>query len=67
MLFCFVRAIALTELKRQLWDDLERLKEYFLQRDYARTGKLSRKECYTLLRACRLPVDVELIERILDV
>lgn len=63
----FDRALTLTELKRQLWDDLDRLKEYFLQRDPARTGKLKRKDCYTLLRACRLPVDVEVIERILDV
>nr|CAI5848578.1 unnamed protein product [Callosobruchus analis] len=62
-----IRAIALTELKRFLWDDLDRLREYFLQRDATRSGKLSRKDCYTLLKACRLPFDNELINRILDV
>ncbi|CAH1962003.1 unnamed protein product [Acanthoscelides obtectus] len=62
-----IRAIALTELKRYLWDDLDRLREYFLQRDATRSGKLSRKDCYTLLKACRLPFDSQLINRILDV
>ncbi|XP_018325854.1 EF-hand domain-containing family member C2-like [Agrilus planipennis] len=61
-----IRAITLTELKRQLWDDIERVTEYFKARDPCRTGILPRKECYTLLRACRLPLDKVLIERILD-
>lgn len=61
------RAITLTELKKFLWDDLARLREYFLLRDAERSGKLPRKDCYTVLRACRLPLDVELIGRILDV
>ncbi|KAJ8920607.1 hypothetical protein NQ315_004746 [Exocentrus adspersus] len=52
-----IRALALTELKRFLWDDLDRLREYFLQRDADRTGKLSRKDCYTILKGCRLPFD----------
>lgn len=62
-----IRAITLTELKRFLWDDLERVLEYFKQRDGGRTGKLHRKDCYSLLRACRLPVDVLLLNKILDV
>ncbi|CAH1175792.1 unnamed protein product [Phaedon cochleariae] len=62
-----IRALALTELKRYLWDDLDRLKEYLLQRDGDRSGKLSRKECYTVLKGCRLPFDNQLIERILQV
>ncbi|XP_074032977.1 EF-hand domain containing 1.2 [Leptinotarsa decemlineata] len=62
-----IRALALTELKRFLWDDLDRLKEYFLQRDPPRSGKLSKKDCYTIMKACRLPFDKELIERILQV
>ncbi|KAK9869902.1 hypothetical protein WA026_003622 [Henosepilachna vigintioctopunctata] len=62
-----IRAITLTELKRFLWDDLERLREYFLARDPERKGKLSRQECYTVLRACRLPLDKSHVEKILDV
>lgn len=60
-------AITLTELKRYLWDDLERLTEYFIKRDHYRIGVLPRQEVYTLLRGCRLPVDKVLIERILNV
>ncbi|KAJ8961102.1 hypothetical protein NQ318_008778 [Aromia moschata] len=62
-----IREIALTELKRYLWDDLERLHEYFLQRDANKSGKLSKKDCYTVIKACRLPFDNELIDRILEV
>ncbi|GJQ82716.1 hypothetical protein Trydic_g19726 [Trypoxylus dichotomus] len=62
-----IRAVTLTELKRFLWDDLDRLKEYFIFRDPHRTGKLSKQDCYTLLKGCRLPVDNELIEKILQV
>lgn len=62
-----IRAITLTELKRFLWDDLERLREYFIFRDKERSGLLSKQDCYTLLKGCRLPVDNELIEKILQV
>ncbi|XP_050307096.1 EF-hand domain-containing family member C2-like [Anthonomus grandis grandis] len=62
-----IRAIALTELKRFLWDDLERLREYFLQTDHSKTGKLTKKECYTVLKGARLPFDNELLEKILEV
>lgn len=61
-----IRALTLTELKRFLWDDLERLKESFLMRDECKTGVLPQQECYTLLKACRLPVDNILIEHILE-
>lgn len=66
MCVCF-RALALTELKRYLWDDLDRLREYFLQRDADRSGKLSKQDCYTVLRGCRLPFDKQLLEKIFEV
>ncbi|XP_065162838.1 EF-hand domain-containing family member C2-like isoform X2 [Atheta coriaria] len=62
-----IRAITLTTLKRELWDDLARLREYFILRDPGRTGLLSRSTVYTLLRGCRFPVDIQLLEKILDV
>ncbi|XP_066140061.1 EF-hand domain-containing family member C2-like [Euwallacea fornicatus] len=62
-----IRAIALTELKRYLWDDLDRLREYFVHADYLKTGKLTKKECYTVLKGARLPFDNELLKKILDV
>ncbi|XP_056636850.1 EF-hand domain-containing family member C2-like [Diorhabda sublineata] len=62
-----VRAMTLTELKRFLWDDLDRLKEYLIQADSSRLGKLSKKDCRTVLKACRLPLDNILIDKILSV
>ncbi|XP_022907177.1 EF-hand domain-containing family member C2-like [Onthophagus taurus] len=62
-----VRAIVLTNLKRALWDDLERTREYFLVKDGIKSGVLSRHDCYTLLRACRIPLDTSVLEKILDV
>ncbi|RZC36583.1 EF-hand domain-containing family member C2 [Asbolus verrucosus] len=62
-----IRAIALTELKRGLWDDLVRLKEYFVMRDPEKRGVLTKKECYTVIRGCRLPLEKEIIEKILEV
>ncbi|KAF5307016.1 hypothetical protein FQR65_LT18488 [Abscondita terminalis] len=62
-----IRAITLTELKRFLWDDMERLTEYFKKFDHKKTKVLPRKEVYTLLKACRVPLDIVLINRILDV
>ncbi|KAF5287565.1 hypothetical protein FQA39_LY15894 [Lamprigera yunnana] len=62
-----IRAITLTELKRYLWDDHKRTKEYFLKFDPERVGILTRKEVYTLLKACKLPLDIILINRILNV
>ncbi|XP_060516892.1 EF-hand domain-containing family member C2-like isoform X2 [Cylas formicarius] len=62
-----IRAIVLTQLKRYLWDDLDRLREYFLLRDHSRSGKLSEKECYTILKGSRLPFENELINKIIDV
>ncbi|XP_974278.2 EF-hand domain-containing family member C2 [Tribolium castaneum] len=62
-----IRAITLTELKRGLWDDLARLREYFLMRDPHKSGVLPRNECYIVLRACRLPLEKELVDKILQV
>ncbi|CAH0563867.1 unnamed protein product [Brassicogethes aeneus] len=62
-----VRALALTELKRFLWDDWVRLREYLMQRDPERTGLLSQKDVYTVLKACRIPFDNNLIDKMLEV
>lgn len=62
-----IRAITLTELKRGLWDDLKRLREYFVLRDPNQTKVLSKHTCYMVVRSCRLPLEKELIEKILEV
>ena len=62
-----IRAITLTELKKGLWDDVTRLREYFWMRDPERRGLLPKDVCYVVLRACRLPLQKELVEKILEV
>jgi len=54
------------ELNRFLWHDLERLEEDLHYWDENRTGFLSRGSLYTILRGCRIPVDVELLNSMLD-
>lgn len=63
----YIRQIVLTELKRLLWDDLDRMKEHFRAWDPEKTGFLPRKEVYTLIRACKLPLGIEVIEHMLNV
>ncbi|GAB1869468.1 EF-hand domain-containing family member C2 [Camponotus japonicus] len=62
----YVRQLLHTELYRFLWHDLDRLKEDLHQWDGDRTGFLPRESLYTILRGCRVPVDVELLNSMLD-
>lgn len=55
-----------TELSRTLWNDLDRLEEDLHHWDRGRTGFLPRDTLYTTLRAARIPVDVELLNSMLD-
>lgn len=55
-----------TELLRTLWNDLDRLEEDLHHWDRGRTGFLPRDTLYTTLRAARIPVDVELLNSMLD-
>lgn len=45
---------------------MDRLVEHFLYADQFRKGFLPRKIVYTLLRGLRLPIDVQLLEAMLD-
>ncbi|XP_046604333.1 EF-hand domain-containing family member C2-like [Neodiprion virginianus] len=62
----YIRSLVHGELNRQLWSELDRLEEDLHHVDRARTGYLPRNELYTILRGCRLPLDVELINSMLD-
>ncbi|XP_011881630.1 PREDICTED: EF-hand domain-containing family member C2-like isoform X3 [Vollenhovia emeryi] len=62
----YVRCLLHTELHRLLWHDLDRLKETLHHWDEDRTGFLPRESLYTILRGCRIPVDVELLNSMLD-
>ncbi|XP_068987000.1 EF-hand domain-containing family member C2-like isoform X1 [Bombus flavifrons] len=62
----YIRQLMHTELLRTLWNDLDRLEEDLHHWDRGRTGFLPRDTLYTTLRAARLPVDVELLNSMLD-
>ncbi|XP_054011468.1 EF-hand domain-containing family member C2-like isoform X1 [Hylaeus anthracinus] len=62
----YVRTLMHTELLRSLWNELDRLEEDLHRCDRGRTGFLSRDTIYTILRGSRIPVDVELINSMLD-
>lgn len=60
------RRLIHNELKRFLWDDLDRLEEDIKHWDPAGIGFLPRSKVYTILRGCRIPVDPKLIDAMLD-
>ncbi|XP_011689860.1 PREDICTED: EF-hand domain-containing family member C2-like isoform X2 [Wasmannia auropunctata] len=62
----YVRCLFHTELNRFLWNDLDRLEEDLRHWDEDKTGFLPRESVYTILRGCRIPVDVELLNSMLD-
>ncbi|XP_050466655.1 EF-hand domain-containing family member C2-like [Cataglyphis hispanica] len=62
----YVRQLLHTELYRFLWHDLDRLKEDLHHWDRDRTGFLPREFLYMVLRGCKVPVDVELLNSMLD-
>ncbi|XP_012262352.2 EF-hand domain-containing family member C2-like [Athalia rosae] len=62
----YIRSLVHGELTRQLWTDVERLEEDLHHVDRARTGYLPRDELYTIIRGCRLALDIELLNSMLD-
>ncbi|XP_071877283.1 EF-hand domain-containing family member C2 isoform X2 [Bombus fervidus] len=62
----YIRQLMHMELLRTLWNDLDRLEEDLHHWDRGRTGFLPRDTLYTTLRAARIPVDVELLNSMLD-
>lgn len=61
-----IRRVTHVELKRFLFSDFERLLETFRHLDAEHAGQLTRKQVYTCLRGARLPIDLELTNKILD-
>lgn len=60
------RQLIHTELIRTLWNDLDRLEEDLHNCDRGRTGFLSRDRVYITLRGCKIPIDIELLNSMLD-
>ncbi|KAJ9574140.1 hypothetical protein L9F63_008473, partial [Diploptera punctata] len=61
-----LRGIVHVELKRFLFNAMERLHESFLLKDPERTGFVPRHTAYAICRGAKLPIDKELLEAVLD-
>nr|XP_012139231.1 PREDICTED: EF-hand domain-containing family member C2-like isoform X3 [Megachile rotundata] len=62
----YIRRIIHTEILRHLWIDFDRLEEDLHHWDRKRSGFLPRNTVFTALRGARVPLDVELINAVLD-
>ncbi|KAL1140112.1 hypothetical protein AAG570_000044 [Ranatra chinensis] len=61
-----LRRLAQDMLRRELYDDFERLRESFLYKDPGKAGTVTRRSAYSTLLAARLPIHLDLINIILD-
>ncbi|PSN34041.1 EF-hand domain-containing family member C2 [Blattella germanica] len=61
-----LRGIVHNELKRLLFNAMERLHESFLLKDPNRSGFVSRNTAYAVCRGAKLPIDKDLLESVLD-
>jgi Ca2+-binding EF-hand superfamily protein len=61
-----LRSIVHTEMKRFLFNHVERLYESFLQQDPGRSGNVSRDMAYAICRGAKLPVNKDLLNAVLD-
>lgn len=62
-----LRAVCLTVLKKRMWDELDRLGEYFHHADVVNCGTLTRADALKVMKGCRLPFDILILEKILDI
>lgn len=60
------RSIVHTEMKRFLFNQVERLHESFIQQDPDRSGYVSRDTAYAICRGAKLPVNKDLLNAVLD-
>ncbi|XP_066601113.1 EF-hand domain-containing family member C2-like [Prorops nasuta] len=62
----YVRSLVHTELQKSGWNGLDRLSEDIAHWDRAKTGFLSRDTLYRIVRGCRLPINIDLLNSMLD-
>lgn len=66
LIFEILRRYAQDILKKELFDDFQGLREGFLHHDEDRKGFLTKKTAYSVIRGTKLPLDVEMIQVILE-
>lgn len=62
-----VRSIVQGEILRELWDDLDRTKEFIYHLSPDNTKFLSEPKMLTMIRACRLPLDSMIVRQMFEV
>lgn len=62
-----VRSIVQGEIARELWDDIERTKEFIYHLSPGNVEYLSDQQMLKVIRACRVPLDIEIIRQLFEV
>jgi hypothetical protein len=62
-----IRSIVQGEITRELWDDLQRTKEFIYHLSPENTCFLSDDKVYLTIRACRIPLDPMIVKQLLEV
>jgi hypothetical protein len=62
-----IRSIVQGEILRELWDDLERTKEFIYHLSPDNISFLSDDKMLTTIRACRIPLDIMIVKQLFEV
>lgn len=62
-----VRSIVQGEILRELWDDVERTKEFIHHFSPDNVNYLSEQKMLTLIRGCRIPIDIAIVHQMFAV
>lgn len=62
-----VRSIVQGEIYRDLWDDLERTKEFIQHLSPEKVDFLSEQKILTIVRGCRVPIDIAIVRQMFEV
>lgn len=62
-----IRSIVQGELSRDLWEDLDRTKEFIQHLSPEKVDFLSEQKILTIIRGCRVPLDIAIVRQMFEV
>lgn len=62
-----VRSIVQGEIIRELWDDMERTKEFIYHLSPDNVNFLTEQKMLTVIRGCRIPLDIAIVQQMFEV
>ncbi|CRK98354.1 CLUMA_CG011714, isoform A [Clunio marinus] len=62
-----LRSIVQAEIIRELWDDMDRTKELIFHLNPDNIEYISKEKLLTVIRGCRIPLDIAIIQQMFDV